>query len=246
MIYHIVLFIYKLSVRVLSPFNSKAGSMFAGKKRWKIEPTTKPTFWMHCASLGEFEQGRPVLEAFKKKYPEWDIVLTFFSPTGIEHTKSYRIADAITYLPWDSKNNALEFYDIVKPKLVCFVKYEFWYHLLSEGKRRGIPIILISGIFRPNQPFFKWYGKFYTSILTNFTSILVQNRASKLLLEEIEVQSEVCGDSRIDRVLEIGSNMPSFDFLEGVSKKIFIVGSGWPDDMEVVLPVINSKNDLVN
>ena len=242
-IYHIVIIFLRVSAWIVSPFHPKAKSMRKGKKNWKIESSSKPTFWMHCASLGEFEQGRPVLEAFKNAYPEWNIVLTFFSPTGIEHTKNYKIADKITYLPWDSKKNAKEFYDIVQPKLVCFVKYDFWFHILSEGSKRGIPLLLISGIFRKDQAFFKWYGSFHQRFLRNFTTILVQNEQSKLLLDKIDVLSEVCGDSRIDRVLDV-SKGERLNILNNISRKVFILGSSWPDDLKVVLPAVNKQKDI--
>lgn len=243
-IYHIVIIFLRVSAWIVSPFHPKAKSMIKGKKKWKIESSSKPTFWMHCASLGEFEQGRPVLEAFKKAYPDWRIVLTFFSPTGIEHTKNYRIADKITYLPWDSKKNAKEFYNIVQPKLVCFVKYEFWFHILLEGNKRGIPLLLISGIFRKDQAFFKWYGSFHQRFLKNFTTILVQNEQSKLLLDKIDVSSEVCGDSRIDRVLDIVSKGEPISLLSNISRKVFILGSSWADDLKVVLPVVKNQKDI--
>ena len=243
-LYKSLLFLYRAATWLASPFHSKATKLLKGKSRWRrqVQKSSKPTFWMHCASLGEFEQGRTVLETFRKKYPDWHIVLTFFSSTGMEHTKGYEHADVITYLPWDSKKNAQDFYDMVNPSLVCFVKYEFWYFFLQEGWKRSVPIFLVSGIFRKNQMFFKWYGGLYRRMLHFFAQILVQNVESKELLNNIGyTHVEITGDSRIDRVIEIAKRSTEIPVMEKsrINKKILIVGSAWNDDLEVLLPVLN-------
>ena len=163
---------------------------------------------MHCASLGEFEQGRPIIEALKKKQAnDYKILLTFFSPSGYENQKNYSGADYIFYLPMDSKSNAKRFFKIVQPKLIIFVKYEYWYYYLNEANRQNIPLLLISGIFRPDQPFFKWYGSLHREMLSFFTHLFVQNQNSAQLLATINIIKNVLisGDTRFDRVIDIVS-----------------------------------------
>src|SRR5689334_14154068 len=161
-----ILFIklYPLAARIISPVNNKARLWIKGRHdifyfiNNAIAQDKNDRVWIHCASLGEFEQGRPIIETLKKKYPGYSVVLTFFSPSGYEHQKNYKGADYIFYMPVDSKSNAQEFFDVVQPKLILFIKYEFWYYYLSEGKKRNIPLLLVSAVFRNDQPFFKWYG----------------------------------------------------------------------------------------
>lgn len=246
-VYHISIFFYRTVTWILSPFHEKAGKMINGRKNWKskLSGSSKKVFWMHCASLGEFEQGRPVLESFRKFHPDWYILLTFFSPSGLDHAEDYQHADLVTYLPWDTRSNAVHFYDIVQPDLVCFVKYEFWYHFLSEGNKRSIPMLLISAIFRSDQLFFKWYGGFYRRILRFFDQIHVQNTASAKLLKNIDYNNvEVTGDSRIDRVIDISNQsvrIPLLDRKE-FDRKVFVIGSAWPVDLEVLIPVLNDPD----
>jgi len=250
-IYHFIIFSYRVIVTFFAPFNSKANLLLAGKKNWKSKLTSNMNavegkrIWFHCASLGEFEQGRPVIEAVKKKFPEKHIILTFFSPTGYQHVQDYDKADVITYLPWDTRWNALNFYNIVKPDLVCFIKYEFWYHFLNEGHRRGIPVLLISGIFRNNQLFFRWYGTFYKKLLGFFEHIFVQNKSSQKLLESLGFQNvTVAGDTRIDRVIQYASKAPEVPLIKRFKGpgKMLIVGSAWKEDLDVVTPVINDES----
>ncbi|WP_273215500.1 3-deoxy-D-manno-octulosonic acid transferase [Runella zeae] len=198
--------------------------------------------WFHSASLGEFEQGRPVIEACRKLYPNAKIVLTFFSPSGYEHRQNYDQVDIITYLPLDTPTNVSRFLDIVRPDIALFIKYEFWYHYLSELKKRQVPALLFSAIFRPNQLFFKSYGGFYRKLLFCLDTILVQNQASAQLLQQIHYPNVIiAGDTRLDRVVQIASqarNYPLIKAFKGDSP-LMIVGSAWPDDLDVIIPFIN-------
>ncbi len=193
------------------------------------------TVWMHCASLGEFEQGRPVLETIKKQYPAARIVLSFFSPSGFEIRKNYSGADIVCYLPMDDRINAKRFLKIIQPTLVIWVKYDYWYYFLREINRRKIPLLLIAANFRASQPFFKWYGGLWKKMLGYFTQIFVQTHYSVELLQEINVTSRVriAGDPRFDRVISIAEeNRPLPDFIQkftGNSTTI-VAGSTWPED----------------
>lgn len=190
--------------------------------------------WMHCASLGEFEQGRPLLEAIRNKNPGLKILLTFFSPSGYEATKDYKGVDHIFYLPMDSPSNAARFIDAIKPSLVLWVKYEYWFYYLDELKRRSIPLILVSGIFRKNQPFFRWYGGIWKKMLHCFTHFFVQNEASKTLLESINVNQGITinGDTRFDRVIEIANNFQPIPLIDEfcANAKVIVAGSTWEED----------------
>ncbi len=277
-IYFIATQIYFGGIRLASFFSSKARLWWQGRiglfeklerdfnrcsdprlKSWAgvgghHEPCPSPRFqswdvvWMHCASLGEFEQGRPLLEALKKERPHFKFLLTFFSPSGYEIRKNYPLADWVHYLPADSPANARRFFDIVQPGLILFVKYEFWHFFLSEAKRRRVPLFLVSAIFRDEQPFFQWYGKFHRGMLASFTHLLVQDSASADLLAEVGFQHvTVTGDTRVDRVLEIASH-PFSDavleiFCEGA--KIMICGSTREEDARLlaqVAPHLFGKN----
>lgn len=191
---------------------------------------------MHCASLGEFEQGRPVLEALRQQYPECKIVLSFFSPSGYEVRKAYPGADYISYLPLDGHKNARLFLDLVQPKLALFVKYEFWHYYLTELQARSIPTVLVSGAFRNDQIFFKWYGGFFRKMLKRFTLLTVQNRPSKELLERIGFAAEITGDTRYDRVVAIAMQAEEFILIEKfkAQSSVLIAGSSWPED-EIIL-----------
>jgi len=195
-----------------------------------------PLVWIHCSSLGEFEQGRPVLDGIRKEYPSAKILLTFYSPSGYEAQKNYVGADYIFYLPPDSKRNAKKFLDIVKPEFVLWIKYDYWYYYLSELKHRNIPAILVSGVFRKDQPFFKWYGRLHRYMLESFSHLLVQNEASKTLLAGLGYSENVtiCGDTRFDRVVQIASQftpVPGIDEFCG-NKNIVVAGSTWDADEE--------------
>ena len=205
---------------------------------------SKKTIWFHAASLGEFEQGRPVIEAFRRVRPDWKIVLTFFSPSGYEIRKDYDQVDLVCYLPTDTKENVNRFLDIIQPDLVCFIKYEFWYNYLITLKNRNIPTFLISAIFRPNQLFFnKWLSGFHRKMLFCFDTIFVQNTESKNLLELVGYQNVVIsGDTRLDRVIDISKSVKKIPEIEQFKADLplLVIGSAWPDDMEVLIPFINN------
>lgn len=201
-----------------------------------------PTLWFHAASLGEFEQGRPVIEAVRKQYPKAKLVLTFFSPSGYEIRKDYDQVDLVCYLPADTPANVKQFLDTIRPDMALFIKYEFWYNYLHELKNRQIPTILFSAIFRPNQLFFKWYGDFYRQILFCFDHVLVQNHESEELLKSIDYPHTIlAGDTRLDRVAHIAAQAKSYPEIEAFKGEtpLLIVGSAWPDDMEVLIPFLN-------
>ena len=194
----------------------------------------RPRVWMHCASLGEFEQGRPVLEAIKKKYPQHAIVLTFFSPSGYEVRKNYQGVEYVYYLPMDTPSNAKRFVEIIQPKLVLWVKYEYWFNYLHQLKKKEIPVLLLSAIFRVDQPFFKWYGRAWKKLLSCFTAIFVQTEHSqKLLKETIEgLNIIIAGDTRYDRVQAIAAAAKPVQFIEELinGRPCIVAGSTWPED----------------
>ena len=246
-LYNIGIVIFSVLARFASLFNSRASLWIEGRKKWteKIGSGIKSgdrVIWIHCASLGEFEQGRPVIEAIKKNMPEFKIVLTFFSPSGYEIRKNYNNADCISYLPADTPANALKFINLIKPELVIFVKYEFWNNYISELYRKQIPLYLISGIFRPEQHFFKWYGGFFREMLRKFEKIFVQDRRSLDLLKSIGLENvSVAGDTRFDRVVQIAAtarDIPQLDLFRG-SEKVFLAGSSWKQDEEIIAAYIN-------
>lgn len=204
----------------------------------------KPVAWFHTASMGEFEQGRPIIDAFKQAYPDYFILVTFFSPSGYEVRKSAPGIDFVSYLPFDSAQSATRFLDLVKPKLAIFVKYEFWYFYLTGLQKREIPSLLVSAIFRPNQVFFAWYGQFFKKIVASFTHIFVQDIDSKNLLERIDMSNvTIGGDTRFDRVLSNARQGQIWDLLTDFLQEtaFIVVGSAWQADMDCILPLINSK-----
>jgi 3-deoxy-D-manno-octulosonic-acid transferase len=241
-------------MQVASRFNPKARAFVNGRKDLFDKMTSSlasnrdPLVWFHCASVGEFEQARPIMEAFKTNWPDHKILLTFFSPSGYELRKNYSGADYIFYLPWDTSKNAKRFIEITKPQLAIFIKYEFWLNFTMALKAKNIPIVSVSSIFRPNQAFFKFYGGLFRKILKNFTYFFVQNTASANLLKQIGIQSvTVAGDTRFDRVYQIikqGADIPmATKFKAG--QKLFVVGSCWPEDLNVLAPFINeNRNQL--
>lgn len=213
----------------------------------KIKPSDK-TIWFHAASLGEYEQGLPVIEKIKEKFPSHKIVLTFFSPSGYEVRKNNAVADATVYLPLDTKKNAQEFMKLVHPEMAFFVKYEFWPNYLRELKEQNIPTYLISGIFRKNQMFFKWYGGFYRKALGTFAYFFVQNESSKNLLLQIgKTNVAVSGDTRFDRVAAILEKDNSLDFIENFKNDTLtiVAGSSWPKDENLLVDFINATNHKV-
>lgn len=247
LLYDIGLKAYSTAIALAAPFNEKAKLMRQGRERQferlqqALQQNQAPLVWFHCASLGEFEQGRPVIEAFREAFPKYKVLLTFFSPSGYEVRKNYAGADYIFYLPLDSAANAKRFLDIAQPKLAVFVKYEFWHYYLQELQRRSIPILSISAIFRPEQVFFKPYGDFYRNILRRFTHIYTQNQCSLELLQRINItHASIAGDTRFDRVLQTAASIKPIPLVEAFAagQQVFMVGSSWPADIEVLLPLI--------
>lgn len=209
-------------------------------------PTPTPLAWFHCASLGEFEQGRPVIESLRAQRPAVKILLTFFSPSGYEVRKNYPGADYIFYLPWDTKTNAEWFVTRVRPAVAIFVKYEFWYHYTSALHRHGVPIISISAIFRSDQVFFKPHGALFRNMLKGFSWFFVQNESSRQLLHQLGITSvTVAGDTRFDRVADIANQAEEVATAKSFKRdqKVMVIGSAWPDDMAVLLPFMNAHRD---
>ncbi len=199
----------------------------------------QPVVWFHCASLGEFEQGRPIIEQVAQQYPQYKIVLTFFSPSGYEVRKNYPGAHYIFYLPLDTAGNAKRFVNAVNPRLAIFVKYEFWYYYLRELHRRHIPVISVSAIFRDKQVFFKPYGRFYRNVLHLFTHLFTQNKHSAKLLRQHGIQHvTVAGDTRFDRVLQTAAEVKNIPLIAAFKQNdpVFIIGSSWPEDMAILIP----------
>jgi 3-deoxy-D-manno-octulosonic-acid transferase len=247
LLYHSVIFLYTLSVHIASLFKTKAKLWVNGRKNWKqnLENSVakfggEPRVWIHCASLGEFEQARPIIEGIKKTFPSYRIVLSFFSPSGFEPQKNYEYADLVVYLPADTRSNAAAFIDRLRPKAVIFIKYEFWLNYLFELDRKKIPVYLASAVIKPHQPFFKWYGGNFRRALKTYRKILVQDPASLQLLQSLNVNSGVvCGDTRTDRVLAIKEHsLPLHEIrnLIGESKNL-IAGSSWEKDEEILIRV---------
>ncbi len=205
--------------------------------------------WVHCASLGEFEQGRPIIESIKAQYPSYKILLTFFSPSGYEVKKNYNGVDAVFYLPLDGKSNANKFIDIVKPSLVIWVKYEYWYYFLTALQQKNIPTVLVSAIFRESQPFFKWYGSLWKKILQSFDKIFVQNKYSISLLKSIMMDKNalIAGDTRFDRVISIVENktaLPDVLIQFCKNKKIIVAGSTWEEDEEELVHYARMHDEI--
>lgn len=244
--------LYPLAAKIISPFNEKAKLWVAGRKDIfeKIKASagndSGKKIWVHCASLGEFEQGLPVIEALKKNYPAYKLVISFFSPSGYEVLKNFSGADYIFYLPTDSPNNASAFFDLINPSLVIFIKYEFWYYYLAEAYKRKIPALLVSGIFRKSQPFFKWYGAFHKEMLAFFSHLFVQNQASVALLNAAGFTNvTLSGDTRFDRVLEIAEHHKGFLLVKDfcADKITIVAGSTWSLDDEELDHYANTHPD---
>lgn len=241
-LYDIGIRIYWLIILFVSLWNRKARLWLKGRRNWygkirKAFQATDRVIWFHCASLGEFEQGRPVLEACREQFPGHRILLTFFSPSGYEKRKNYSGADHVMYLPLDTGRNARRFLGTVAPEMAVFIKYEFWYHFLKRMNRKGIPVFLASGIFRPGQLFFRWYGGWYRNFLGYFTHIFVQQQASAELLEKHGVgHVTVAGDTRFDRVSRVACTAYEHPAMEAfTSGKVTIVaGSTWEKDEQLL------------
>lgn len=238
--YHIFIYTYVLAIKLASLWNAKARKWVRGRGTFPsfANPDGKELIWMHCASLGEFEQGRPLLEALRSdarfSHKPYKILVSFFSPSGFEAMKDYALADAVIYLPMDSPANARKLIRQINPTIVLWVKYEFWYYYLKELKEVGIPVILVSGIFRKGQPFFKWYGGLWREMLEKFSLFFLQNKYSADLLATAEIVAdiEVSGDTRFDRVITISKEEVNFPRIERFTKgkQVIVAGSTWDDD----------------
>ena len=264
MIYNIVIYFVLWGIAIASLFNEKVRKMWRGEReafkilKQKVDPNAK-YIWFHAASLGEFEQGRPLMERIRKDYPRYKILLTFYSPSGYEVRKNYEGADIICYMPVDTRLNAIRFLRLVRPVMAFFIKYEFWSNFLHILKHRNIPTYSVSSIFREDQVFFKWYGRSYAGVLKCFTRFFVQNEESKRLLEGIGITAvDVVGDTRFDRVLQIkeaAKQLPICEaFRTGVASsqsadvphhdfKVFVAGSSWPPDENIFIPFFNEHED---
>jgi len=252
-LYNLIVFLAGIFLRIVALFSPKIKLFVEGRKNVfsileeKIRPEDK-TIWFHSASLGEYEQGLPVIEKIKEKYPTHKIIVTFFSPSGYEVRKNNTVADVTIYLPLDTKNNAERFLKAVHPELTFFIKYEFWLNYLNELEKNKIPTYLISGIFRDNQVFFKWYGGFYRKALTAFTYFFVQNEKSKQKVESLGFQNViVSGDTRFDRVNAILERDNSLDYIEVFTNNqpVIVFGSSWPKDEALITEFINQADENV-
>lgn len=241
-LYNIGILIFAFVARILSPFSEKARLWTSGRKDWerRLGENVNPgntNLWIHCASLGEFEQGRPLMESIKRSRPDVKIILTFFSPSGYEIRKNYSIADYVCYLPADTPGNAARFISAVNPAAVIFVKYEFWHNYISILDKLNTPVFLVSGIFRPGQHFFRWYGKFFRRMLLRFSHIFVQDSRSAVLLKDAGVEKvTIAGDTRFDRVVEIAASakeIPRIEKFRG-DEKLVMAGSSWWQDEEII------------
>lgn len=249
-LYNSALLLARMGYSLAGFLNPKAKAFNEGRRqifkklKSALQNNASPIIWVHCASLGEFEQGRPVIEKLKEEFSNHKILLTFFSPSGFEVRKGYDKADYVFYLPWDTRANASQFIELAKPVVAIFIKYEFWYHYSAQLSKRNIPLLSVSTIFRKDQLFFKSYGGFYRKILFNFRHFFVQNDESANLLRDIKLMNYTkAGDTRFDRVNELvkrGSDLPAVTAFKG-NEKIMVIGSCWPEDLDVLIPFINEN-----
>ncbi len=250
-LYRLAISFYSFLVLVISVTNRKAQKFKDGRKNWEsrlsedFKDQSEKVIWVHAASLGEFEQGRPIIEAIKASHKDAKLLLTFFSPSGYEVRKDYEHADWVHYLPLDSPKNARNFIDLVRPKLAIFIKYEFWYFYLKELTDRQIPVLMASCVFRNNQLFFHWSGSFFKPVFRKIDHYFVQDEESKRLISPISENVTISGDTRFDRVIEIAEKAQHFqvvdEFLPG--KKCFMIGSSWASDIKVLVPFIKKYQD---
>ena len=255
--YNTAIYFYLLGVALASLFSKKVKKMWQGERqaigilKQKVDPAAQYV-WFHAASLGEFEQGRPLIEKLKARHPEYKVLLTFFSPSGYEVRKGYEGADIVCYLPLDTPRNARRFLQAVHPVMAFFIKYEFWYNYLHILSRRHVPVYSVSSIFRPGQVFFRWYGRQYGRVLKCFTRFFVQNDVSRRLLATLglEKNTVVTGDTRFDRVLQIkeaAKTLPVVQAFKGVdgmgdgqNHPVFVAGSSWPPDEDIFISYFNA------
>ncbi len=257
MLYSFIIYLYSLAARLISPFHKKARKMILGQRETdsilleKIDRNAK-YIWFHASSLGEFEQGRPLIERIKADHPEYKILISFFSSSGYEVRKNYDQADVVCYLPFDTPRKVRKFIKLANPYMAIFIKYEFWGNYLKELKRHNIPVYITSAIFRKDQLFFKWYGKTYRNMLTYFDHLFLQDNNSKELLHSIGITNvTVAGDTRFDSVWKVYNNrkdIPSLEiFLQNANEnkqRMLIAGSTWPKDEDILINYFNEKPDL--
>ncbi|MES2425465.1 MAG: glycosyltransferase N-terminal domain-containing protein [Bacteroidota bacterium] len=245
LLYNVGLRVYFFFIYIASFFNVKAKQWLSGRKTQHILKTPG-CIWFHFASLGEFEQGRPVLEQFRALYPKNNIIITFFSPSGYEIRKNTPLADAVYYLPLDTARNARQFIDTIKPTIAIFTKYEYWYHYFNELHQRHVPLYIISGIFRPKQVFFKWYGGLHRKILSFVTHFFVQDEQSQQLLLSVGIdQVTISGDTRFDRVwanAQAPKALPEIAAFKN-NHKVFIAGSTWPADEQLIAALVTQYSN---
>ena len=249
--YNLVFYIYEFGIFIASFFSDKVKKMWKGERAafsYLKERVDKDAdyAWFHAASLGEFEQGRPIMEEYRRIYPEKKILLTFFSPSGYEVRKNYEGADLICYLPIDTPTNAIRFLRIIRPSVAFFIKYEFWYNYLHILRHRNVPAYSVSSIFRPNQIFFKWYGWQYRHVLNCFTHFYVQNEESKRLLHTVGIDNvDITGDTRFDRVMQIAGKSKTIAAVETFkdNKPLFVAGSSWLPDEKIFIPYLGKHPD---
>jgi 3-deoxy-D-manno-octulosonic-acid transferase len=251
-LYSLGLRFYELVVRLAAIFNPKAKEFVLGRKiAWKslsseLASNDKPILWVHCSSVGEYEQGRPVIEVFKQRFPDFRVLITFYSPSGYKAVETDEVVDFKIYLPFDSRKNARRLLDTVRPKMALFIKYEFWHYYLSELHNRQIPTFSISSIFRSSQPFFKWYGGFNRRILNNFDYFFVQDKASYQLLQNLNLPATITGDTRLDRVLKIKEQERSLPKIANFAsdKKLMVVGSLRKEDIDIMISFVQQHPEL--
>ena len=252
MIYNLAMYLLELGVKLAGLFSDKPAKMVKGHRdaydllKSKIDRNAR-YIWFHAASLGEFEQGRPLIERIRKEYPQYKILQTFFSPSGYEVRKNYDGADIVCYLPIDTPSNVKKFIDLVNPCMVFFVKYEFWQNYLNALSKRGVPVYSVSSIFRPGQIFFRWYGKSYQQVLKTFAHLFVQNEESKQLLAEIGVKNTtVVGDTRFDRVLDICAAAKQLPLVQKFKGDVltFVAGSSWGPDEDIFIKYFNAHPEM--
>ena len=252
LLYNIAIYLYDFLIHLAAPFSRKPRRMMKG--HWVVYRLIRQQrekdsnyIWFHAASLGEFEQGRPLIEKIRAKYPDYKILLTFFSPSGYEVRKNYKGADIICYLPFDKKRNVKRFLDVAKPCMAFFIKYEFWKNYLDELNKRRIPVYSISSIFRKEQIFFKWYGGTYRHVLENFDHLFVQNNTSKRYLSRLNINKvTIVGDTRFDRVLQIREEAKELPLVEKFKKDAFtfVAGSSWAPDEDLFIEYFNTHPEI--
>lgn len=253
MLYTIGIYLYALVVLIISPFHKKARLMIKG--HWQTSRILRKQVdrnaryvWFHAASLGEFEQGRPLMERFRKQHPEYKILLTFFSPSGYEVRKNYEGADIVCYLPFDTPGSVMNFFRLVRPEMAFFIKYEFWQNFIRACAHYKIPFYSVSSIFRPNKIYFRWYGRLYARVLKKVTHFFVQDGESAQLLDKINITKNVTivGDTRFDRVIDIckaAGELPLIEQFKG-EKTVIVAGSSWAPDEDLLIPYFNEHPEV--